>query len=148
MLDEQKGLTSSEETACADASRPVNIPHYAQSSMVTPASADIESEQNSVFQIESARQREEECILRECMLMYGPFLLKASISVEGKYRDWFEEVMAEGLNELRSFEEGRFHDCKGSLQGVIMRRFCELVGCDRMDGWLEVWRVIDSLPLV
>lgn len=93
------------------------------------------------------QQREEDCVYRECCLMYGPYFLQASISSKEKDVAFFTKAMSLGLRHLRCFEEGRTKEESGSLQALIVQRFCDMVGCNITEGWEEVFEFIDSMRM-
>lgn len=92
-------------------------------------------------ELDSPFEQEEECVYRECALVYGPYFLDASLGDQ----PWYQKVMSDGIKDLRSFERRSNDDRKhfrGSLQGRIARRICELAECAWEEVWTSIWRVL------
>lgn len=89
---------------------------------------------------EEGAQHEVECVYRECAVIYGPCFLQASMAQD---RAWFQEVMREGFQDLRSFENSLDGSPRASLQALIAREFCKLAECQPHEVWISIWKILE-----
>ena len=89
---------------------------------------------------------ERQCIYRELVLTHGPWFLWASVMGSEEERGMIKGMLDEGMVGLKEYENGEMRKGRegGSLQSVLLRRFCRLSEVPVREGWDEVFDVIEA----
>lgn len=89
---------------------------------------------------------ERSCVYREAILKHGPYFIWASVCGSEKEKKWVEDVMSEGFETLKKYENGDEMGGKAQpgLQTYVMNCLCKKAGCVKEWGWDEVMKHVSE----